>query len=282
MTQTHTTTFPLHTDRVRAGIPVAGSQSARSIAGYWSDRLRQDPKANWADLMGLAVGTQTGTPTAGLSPLGVIRAGGSMAAVQEAMTGLVNARFFDGYKAVRDTTDGWVTESKVNDFLPAHALGVFEQSRLEQVDRTPAPHGYFGLIHENWALARYAKQLILTETDLLNSPSVDLTMLAADTLGRAAARLPLDLIFGLLLRNPKMSYDGKPFFCSDHANYASGPTSALGETSLDAAMAAIALQSAPDGETEIGIAIGCQPQYLRRGPRPAWPGPAVGKVDESQ
>ena len=87
-------------------------------------------------------------------------------------------------------------------------------------------------------------------------------MLAADTLGRAAARLPLDLVYGLLLRNPTMSYDGKPFFHTDHGNLVSGPTSALSETSLDAAMAAVALQSAPDNETEIGIPCGTQGRYL--------------------
>ena len=227
----------------------------------WSDRLRAEPKTNWVDLANIAARVLTGE-TAPTSPQATIRGGLSMAAVSEAMTNLVNIRFFDGYKSVPDSTDGWATEAGVENFLPAHALGIFEQSRLEQVDRTPAPHGYFGLIAENWALARYAKQLILSETDLLNSPSVDLTMLAADTLGRAAARLPLDLVYGLLLRNPKMSYDGKTFFHSDHGNLATGPTSALGETSLDAAMAAVALQSAPDGETDIPIPCGTQGHFL--------------------
>jgi len=248
--------FPSSTDRLRAGIPVEPKPGAGIVADIWASKLRSDPGINWLRLLGETAELMSGRSVAGQSPAGVVRSAFSLAGVSEAMSGLINAKFFDGYSSVPDSCDGWVTETKIDNFLPAHALGVFEQTRLEAVDRTPAAHGYFGLIHENWALARYARQLILSETDLLQSPSVDLSMLAARALGVAAARLPLDLIFGLLMRNVVMSYDSKTFFHVDHDNLATGAGSALSDTSLDAAMGAIANQSSPDG-TEDGVRIPC-------------------------
>jgi len=207
------------------------------------ERLRHQPDIRWPAL--LAEAHKAVAPTRSLpeNDEGMVRGALSTPAVSAAMTGLVNARFFAGFSAVPDTTVGWVTSSRVDNFLPATALTLLEQARLVDAGSEPAPHATYGLLHENWAVARYSRQLILAESDLLQSPSVDLSLLAAHTLGQAAARLPIDLVYALLLSNPVMSYDGKQFFHADHGNYA---TAALDTTPLDTAMASLALQTAPD------------------------------------
>jgi len=223
------------------------------------ERLRHQPDIRWPAL--LAEAHKAVAPTRSLpeNDEGMVRGALSTPAVSAAMTGLVNARFFAGFSAVPDTTVGWVTSSRVDNFLPATALTLLEQARLVDAGSEPAPHATYGLLHENWAVARYSRQLILAESDLLQSPSVDLSLLAAHTLGQAAARLPIDLVYALLLSNPVMSYDGKQFFHADHGNYA---TAALDTTPLDTAMASLALQTAPDPEYEIPIPLAHKPRFL--------------------
>jgi hypothetical protein len=61
-----------------------------------------------------------------------------------------------------------------------------------------------------------------------------------------------------------MSYDGKPFFCADHGNYATGTASAINGAcnGLDSAIEAIGNQSAPDPESAIPIPCGTWGKYL--------------------
>jgi hypothetical protein len=241
------------------GIPVTGPN--RIAADVFRSLLQSDPGITWPKMLGTYC-ELVGKHTADKSDHQVVRAGLSMASVQDAFTGLVNMHFFAGYESVPNSTDGWVTPASLQSFLPAHAVGVFEECRLSRAGRQEADSGYFGMFAENWALARYASQLNIDEQDLVNSPSVDLSMAAARALGRAAACCVGDIIFGLLMRNEPTTRDGLRFFCTDHGNYATGGSSALDETPLDTALAAVASQSSPDEETSIPIPTFTRGKYL--------------------
>ena len=95
--------------------------------------------------------------------------------------------------------------------MPAHALTLRNQWSLKLAGRGVVESGNFALSGEAWALQRYAGRLTLDEKHLTFARPLSLTLTAFQQAGAAAARLPSDLIYLLLLRNPTLA-DGRSCF----------------------------------------------------------------------
>jgi hypothetical protein len=260
---------------IQRGIPVHNIV-ARKVADVWQNKLRYNPGMGWVELLTQSYEITTDRSLAGESPAGVIRAGLSTAAAIDAFSGLVNLEFFSGFEAVPASHADWTTITSAENFLPAFGLSVLQESRLFQAGKGEAPDATFGLFAEHWGLARYSAQINLDEQDLINAGTVSLSMAAVRALGRAAAMVPGDLVYGLLMRNPVTARDGKAFFSTDHDNLASGGSSGLqsggtdNAAALDTAMAAVAAQAVADIESGIPIPSFTQPKYLICSP-PVYP-----------
>ncbi len=202
-------------------------------ATTWPILCRKMAEAVWGNTRELPVDDQE-----------IVRMALSAPSIAAAMTGLINTAFIDGFDMQPDTWQGWVTVEKCDNFLPQHAFTLFEAARLTQTGKgQEADQMYWGVMGaEGWALSRYATQFNIDEQDLFNSQSVDARLRAYQEMGRAAARLPAELLYTLLLSNPTMAADGNLLFSAAHGNYASGSGSALSDESLDAGLGAIGKQ----------------------------------------
>ncbi len=173
----------------------------------------------------------------------VTRSAMSNAAISETFSTVIGNKLIEGTNSEPDTTLGWTFETSAVNFLPATLFTLEHGARLErQTKGKPAQHISFGTKGEPWAIARYAGQFVLDEMDMFNGSHVGAIFLAASQQGAAAARVRPDLIYSLLLSNPTLTADNVALFHTTHANKASGGSSALDATSLDAGISAIGLQ----------------------------------------
>jgi hypothetical protein len=226
---------------------------------FGSDRMRHAldaPGLTWPRLFGEAI-AELGQ-TAPSNDNDVIRAGFSSPVIQQGALGMVNTAFEKGYDAVIPSWRKWVREVEIFNFLPAAALTMRNQWRLSGDGRGATSHGYFSLSGESWGLRRYTGVMRLAESDMIFARQVDVGLRAFEQAGAAAARLPSDLIYSLLLQNPTLVSDGLPLFCSDHHNTGSDNSIGLG-------MAAIASQVATD-QNGAPIHLNLTPKYLIAAP----------------
>ena len=237
------------------------TQSVANMVLVW-DRLRSDnPRIRWNELIGRGLEICHGRKLPWQeNPSASIREGMSVAAVNAAMTNTINVKLVEGFRSVPNSTLGWSTETEILNFMPASAVTAYDSFRLEHSDRSPAGDATIGLLNESWGLARFSKQFILDETDLLNSPSVDLSLLMATELGKAAKRLVIDLAWAVLLANNPTAYDGLNLFSTEHLNYLTGGSSSLA-SGLDNGMSLLASAAAPS-QDGFDIPVGAQPKYL--------------------
>lgn len=108
----------------------------------------------------------------------------------------------------------------------------------------------------SYKLLTYGRIFGITRQALIND-DLDAFGTMANNIGRAAADLEAKTLVELLTSNPTM-YDGTALFHADHGNLASGGGSALSETALTTARAAMRLQKGLDGATPIDAT----PAYL--------------------
>ena len=180
--------------------------------------------------------------------------------IASAFDSAIGTAVLSGYDENPDTTAGWTSEVSLPDFRPASLFTAAMGDRLDRIGRgDQAGHLAFGFSEAAWRLARYGKQLVVDEQDLL-SDRLGVIREAAAEMGRAARRVKLDLVFALLLRNPEMS-DDIALFHTDHGNLSSGGDSAMGDTGLAAGLAAVAGQVLEDEDGD-PVHLGLAGRYL--------------------
>jgi hypothetical protein len=238
---------------------------------HQSDRLIQaieplltvrNDSVTWPQLIGEMLKVQGINPPESQGE--VCRGGLATLAVGEALLGLINTFFIAGYRTAPDSTKNWVRVIQAENFLNQHAFAQFASAKLSLNGKGQANTAFYGFIgQENWAISRYACQLELDEKDMINGQSVNLYLRSVEELGRAANRVSVDLVYSLLLKNPNLSIDNQPLFSSAHNNVGS---TALDESPLDVAMAAICSQTAPSNQSAPGgptdVHINLLPKFL--------------------
>lgn len=184
----------------------------------------------------------------------MIRAAFSGSALTNVFTTNVNAVLLSTYLEAPDTTVGWVREQDVADFKTQERPRMSKTSGLQKLPRGgEADHMTRADVGESYRIARYAKQFVIDEQDVID----DALGALADTpqeMGMAAARLRPDLVYAILLANPTLTATARALFNATDANL--DTSSALAAATLRAAVASIALFQ------ENGVNLNLKPTHL--------------------
>ncbi|EOI1389896.1 ClpP-like prohead protease/major capsid protein fusion protein [Klebsiella oxytoca] len=165
---------------------------------------------------------------------------------------VANKALLQGWDEAAETFDLWTKKGQLSDFKTAHRVGMGGFNSLRKV-REGAEYKYVttGDKGETIALATYGEIFSITRQAIINDDLNALTDVPAK-MGRAAKATIGDLVYAILLDNPKLS-DGKPLFHADHKNLSSGSISV---SSIDDARKLMRLQK--EGERSLNI----RPAYM--------------------
>lgn len=179
----------------------------------------------------------------------------STATLNAVFTTNFNAKMMEGFVGIQDTTQGWVAENDMPNFLTAERIQAHKFGRLRKVDRNQEiKDGAVQAVYESYKLARYAERFAVDEMDIIDD-RFGMFNMAPDDMGEAAGELRPDLVYSILLQNPSMSQDSTALFHTDHGNYtASG--AALSSATL------AARKSAMKTQTSNGRLLNIQPRFL--------------------
>lgn len=148
------------------------------------------------------------------------------------------------YRAVPDLWRQICNVGTIKDFREKEIIRISEADDLEEIQElAETKDSSLSEAKETTKLAVYARRYTVSWKTVVND-DLDAIRRQPDRFGRSASRLLNKLAFqGILESNPTMS-DGVPLFHANHGNLGSA---ALGETSLQAAFAAIGQQTDDKG-----------------------------------
>lgn len=160
-----------------------------------------------------------------------------------------------GYSEAPETFDRWTQRGSLSDFKITSRVALNDMKSLEKVpEGAEFKYGTVGERGEKIALATYGKRFSITRQAIINDDLGAFTRIT-QLMGAAARRTVGDLVYAILVDNPKMS-DGKALFHADHKNlHAAG--SALSVASLTKARTAMRTQKLEEGK-----ALNITPNYL--------------------
>jgi len=184
----------------------------------------------------------------------MVRAAVSTAAMTNIFTTTVNAALMQAYTETVDTTVGWVRETPVSDFKTNERIQLGKTANLEKHARGgTAEHATREDSLESYKIARYSKQFVVDEQDIIDDRFNALLDMPAQ-MGAAARRLRPDLVYSILLANPTLNADSTALF---HANHGSNTgTDALDAAGIQAGLTVMGKQ------TQDSVNLNIQPQYL--------------------
>jgi signal peptide peptidase SppA len=169
----------------------------------------------------------------------LIRAAFSGGALNDIFTTNVNAILLTTYQEAGDTTGGWTSTVDVGDFKTNERPRLAKGPNLEKLPRGgEADHYERSDVAESYKIARYAKQFVVDEQDMIDD-RLDAFSDMPREMGLAAARLRPDLVYAILLRNAAL-VDTIALFHASHSNLNTG--AALASTTLRACIAALEKQ----------------------------------------
>ncbi len=147
-----------------------------------------------------------------------------------------------GWEEVADTTD-WCESEDVANFLTHEELSVAANATLEKLPRgDTAKHASMSDSRETYKVARYAKQIVFDEQDIIDD-RLGALMQAPVAMGAAAARLRPDLVYSVLLENPTLATTGGALFnntaVTSSGGHANLTTAVLGSPGLQAGILAM-------------------------------------------
>lgn len=179
----------------------------------------------------------------------------STSALSAIFTTNVNSQLLATFLTAPDTTTGgWVRESEVADFKSNERARMKNGGTLDKLPRgSEANHASYEDVVETFKIARYAKQFVVDDQDIIDDTFGAINQHAPSDLGVAARQLRPDLIYSILLGNPTMR-DSLALFHTSHGNYKA--SSGALSTWLGSARAAMRLQS------ENGRNLNIMPKFL--------------------
>lgn len=185
----------------------------------------------------------------------LVRDAVSSASLTAIFTTNVSARLLERYLEITDTTVDWCRESDVANFKSNERFYLGKAATPERLERGgEAKHATIADNVESYKIARYAKQFVVDEQDIIDD-NFNALQEMPDEMGAACGRLRPNLVYAILLSNPNLA-DGNALFSSAHNNYVTGTSTALSATSLAAGVVAMAKQ------TQDGVTLNIAPQFL--------------------
>jgi HK97 family phage prohead protease len=162
-----------------------------------------------------------------------------------------------GYVEAPETWQMWCGTGSLADFKVANRPVMSTFGDLDVITGDQEyQHGTFAERQETIALATRGKMFSISRTALINDDQNAFSAIPRH-MGRAANRAVGDVVYGLLIANAALS-DSIALFHGSHANFVdNGSGAAPSVTTLNAALAAFAIQTDPAGNV-----IAVRPEYL--------------------
>lgn len=184
----------------------------------------------------------------------MIQAAFSSGSLVNSMTTSMNAKLLAAYLESPDTTQGWVQEDDVPNYLQNERVRTTKGNSLsQQPEDAEADHDTLNDVQETYKVKRYSKQIEVDEIAVVNDALGSIARKPTD-FGLAAARIRPDLVYGLLLSNPTLNATSRQLFNGTDANLIT--SAALSQTSMTTATARMNLI------TENSVNIDVTPTHL--------------------
>jgi hypothetical protein len=192
-----------------------------------------------------------------------MRAAVSGGSLTNIFTTSVNAYMMAAWDDEVDTTL-FCQERDVQNFKNIDVIDFMPGSDLNKQARGgTAQHAKPQDTKETYKIARYTKQFIVDEQDLIDDNISALTDMPR-AFGRAAKRLRPDLVYSIMLANAALNADGVALFHATHNNLLTGAGSALQASAMKTALSQMQKQ------TYDGHAINVRGRYVIVPPELKW------------
>ncbi|EFO32124.1 phage protease [Roseibium sp. TrichSKD4] len=133
------------------------------------------------------------------------------------LEGTINRQLRSAYDVYPQTFRGWARQSSATDFREMHRIQVGEVGSLLPLNEDGEYESTtLGEGREKYRIGTFGRKIGITRKVLVNDDLSVFTNLPS-RFGNAIARLESNVVYNLLLDNPKMS-DGVPIFHGDHNN----------------------------------------------------------------
>jgi len=168
---------------------------------------------------------------------------------------VANKSMLKGWEESEETFQKWTKRGELGDFKTSRRVGLGEFNSLRQV-REGAEYKYVTLSErgEQIALATYGELFSITRQAIINDDLQALTDIPRK-MGMAAKATIGDLVYALLVANPKLATDSKMLFHADHNNLLA---TALSVDALDAGRTLMRTQKTHGGNRTLNI----RPAYV--------------------
>lgn len=204
---------------------------------------------------------------------GMVRAAVSGTSLASVFTTNVYARLMAAWETVGDTTNGWVDEEDVPNFLTQEEIQLEADTQLERLaSGDTAKHATASDKSETYKIARYAKQFVVDEQTIIDD-RLGAIMRMPEEMGKKARKLRPELVYAIMLENPTMTDTGAVFNATavttagGHANLTTG---VLGAEALREAITAMVIQRIGRTLTEPGDSLNIRPNFLIVPPDLEW------------
>lgn len=160
-----------------------------------------------------------------------------------------------GYENYPNTFAAFTRRATATDFKNVHRTQLSGAPALLPInEHGEIKQGFLTDSAETYAIATYARMLNITRKTIINDDLSALTRVP-ELMGRKAAILEGDIVWGKITGNPNMS-DGNALFSSAHSNLAGSP-GAISVDTVGAASAAMTLQKGLEGDN-----LNLMPKYI--------------------
>ena len=184
----------------------------------------------------------------------MLRAAFSSGSLTNSMTTSMNALLLSTYLESADTTQGWVREGEIPNYLTAERVRVLKGDSLtEQPEDATAESSTISDTAESYKIKRFSKQFQIDEIAFINDTLGALSQKPVE-LGYAAARLRPDFVYATIAANPTLTATGRAMFHATEANLLT--STALSEANLGIALARMSVIR------ENGVNIDVEPSHL--------------------
>jgi hypothetical protein len=152
-----------------------------------------------------------------------VRAAISGSALSAIFTQNVSAQFLGGYLDAADTTQGWVTESDVLNFLANERAIYGKMGQLTRLSRGGTADDLdTSDWNETYRVYRYAGKFLVDEQDFINDRFGAIAQMSPQDMGLSARQIRPNLVYALLMSNPTLNQDNTTLFHANHNNIVSG------------------------------------------------------------
>ena len=140
----------------------------------------------------------------------VAMSGSALAAI---FTTNISAMFLGGYLDAADTTQGWITESDVPNFLQNERAIYGKMGQLHKLAKGGTAEDLdTSDWNEQYKIARYAGRFIVDEQDMINDRFGAIEQMAPQDMGLTARQIRPNLVYAMLLANPNLNQDSAAVF----------------------------------------------------------------------